>query len=101
MITQRKVALYGIRARETPEDVQEREIRKEMRSLFPELFGGESTYNADEAQTHGTIGEPLPMPVATRDLRANTTTMLGATRYVQIRVLHEWLVPVLKKSIMR
>lgn len=37
---QRKVALYGPRAREIPEDVNEREMRKEIRAVLPELFGG-------------------------------------------------------------
>ena len=41
LINQRKVALYGVRARETREDQNERAIRKEIRALFPELFGGQ------------------------------------------------------------
>lgn len=41
MIGQRRVTLYGVRARETPEDANEREIRKQIRSSLPELFGGE------------------------------------------------------------
>lgn len=32
--------LHGVRARETPEDTNEREIRKEIRAIIPELFGG-------------------------------------------------------------
>lgn len=40
LTSQRKVVLYGVRARETPEDVNEREIRKEIRAVLPELFGG-------------------------------------------------------------
>ncbi len=41
LIAQRKVTLYGARARETPEDINERGIRKQIRLLLPELFGGE------------------------------------------------------------
>lgn len=37
---ERKVILYGTRCRETPEDLNEREIRKEIRSVIPDLFGG-------------------------------------------------------------
>ena len=37
---QRKVTLYGVRAREIPEDGNEREIRKEIRAMLPELFDG-------------------------------------------------------------
>lgn len=40
LISQRKVTLYGARARETPEDLNEREIRREIRVILPELFGG-------------------------------------------------------------
>jgi mediator of RNA polymerase II transcription subunit 12 len=32
--------LHGPRARETPEDLNEREIRKEIRAILPQLFGG-------------------------------------------------------------
>lgn len=42
LITQRKVALYGIRVRETPEDINEREIRRQIRILLPEVFDGMS-----------------------------------------------------------
>lgn len=41
LMYQRKVTLHGVRARETPEDVVEREIRKELRAVLPYLFSGE------------------------------------------------------------
>lgn len=37
---QRKMILHGARARETPDDMNAREIRKEIRAVIPELFGG-------------------------------------------------------------
>lgn len=40
MFQERRVILYGTRCRETPEDLSEREIRKEIRSVIPDLFGG-------------------------------------------------------------
>lgn len=40
LTNQRKVTLYGARARETPEDVVEREMRKEIRTVLPNLFEG-------------------------------------------------------------
>jgi mediator of RNA polymerase II transcription subunit 12 len=40
LISQRRVTLHGTRARETDEDLNEREIRKEIREILPELFGG-------------------------------------------------------------
>lgn len=40
MMNERKAILYGLRVRETPEEANEKEIRRELRSLLPELFGG-------------------------------------------------------------
>jgi mediator of RNA polymerase II transcription subunit 12 len=40
LTNQRKVTLYGARARETPEDVVERDMRKEIRTVLPNLFEG-------------------------------------------------------------
>ena len=40
LTNQRKVILYGARARETPEDIIERDMRKEFRMVLPNLFGG-------------------------------------------------------------
>lgn len=37
---QRKLILHGARARETPEDVCEREMRREIRAVLPLVFGG-------------------------------------------------------------
>ena len=36
--TQRRVMLYGVRARSTPEESNEREMRREVRLVFPEIF---------------------------------------------------------------
>jgi len=40
LLNQRRVILYGARARQTPEDVCEREMRKEIRAILPLVFGG-------------------------------------------------------------
>lgn len=32
--------MYGARARETPEDITEREIRREIRTVLPDIFSG-------------------------------------------------------------
>ncbi|KAH8108105.1 hypothetical protein BXZ70DRAFT_1015382 [Cristinia sonorae] len=83
LINHRKVTLYGVRARETPEDVNEREIRKEIRSLLPELFGG----------------EPLPLESFTDGLEGSCSLMYSAPLYEQLRVVRGWLMPILKKAI--
>ena len=38
---QRKVTLHGSRVREFPEDLVEREVRKEIRTVLPDLFEGQ------------------------------------------------------------
>jgi len=77
------VTLYGVRARETPEDLDEREIRKEIRALLPELFGGSPP--ADEPST--------------TTFWASCSTLLSAPRYEQVRIMKQWLMPILRKHI--
>ena len=38
LTSQRRVTLYGVRARKTPEDQNEREIRATIRNVLPEVF---------------------------------------------------------------
>jgi hypothetical protein len=40
---QRKMALYSLRAREIPEDVNEHQIRGELRTALPHLFDSQSS----------------------------------------------------------
>jgi mediator of RNA polymerase II transcription subunit 12 len=40
LVGQRRVLLHGVRARETPEEANERAMRAEIRPLFPEVFRG-------------------------------------------------------------
>lgn len=40
LINQRKLALYGVRARTIPEDQVEKGLKDEIRGLLPEIFGG-------------------------------------------------------------
>ncbi|EKM53974.1 uncharacterized protein PHACADRAFT_196411 [Phanerochaete carnosa HHB-10118-sp] len=83
LISQRKVALYGLRVRETPEDRKEREIRRQIRAVLPELFGGEVP---DQA-------------VASVDIAAQVPGIFTATRFEQVRLFRGWLLPVLKKAV--
>ncbi|KAJ7128929.1 hypothetical protein C8R43DRAFT_1026393 [Mycena crocata] len=84
LTSQRKVILHGARARETPEDAHEREIRKEIRTLLPELFNGV------DCPTRLTS-----MP----DLLATCSNLLSASRFEQVRTFRHWLLPVLQKQI--
>ena len=43
LLHQRKVILYGARARETPEAMCEKEMRREIRAVLPLVFGGVSS----------------------------------------------------------
>ncbi|KAF9070892.1 hypothetical protein BDP27DRAFT_1419656 [Rhodocollybia butyracea] len=85
LTSQRKVVLYGVRARKTPEDVNEREIRKEIRAVLPELFGG-------------TVELELPSPAS---LLKSCQLLLQSPRYEQVRTFGTWLMPVLQKAIVQ
>ncbi|KAF9484513.1 hypothetical protein BDN70DRAFT_872547 [Pholiota conissans] len=80
---QRKVILHGARARETPEDLTEREIRKEIRSVLPDLFEGISPFSW----------------TSTTSLLARCQTLIKATRFEQVRTFRQWLLPVFKRSL--
>ncbi|VDC06366.1 unnamed protein product [Peniophora sp. CBMAI 1063] len=83
IIHQRKTILHGVRTRETPEENNEREMRREIRPLFPELFEGVEM---------GMIVED-----STVDLLSGCTKLLSAPRYEQVRVVKAWLSPILIK----
>ncbi|THV06762.1 hypothetical protein K435DRAFT_711026 [Dendrothele bispora CBS 962.96] len=83
LINQRKITLYGVQARETPEDLNERNIRKELRAVLPELFGGDTSSS-------------LPSITSLQD---DCKLLLKATRYEQIRIFHGWLMPVFYKTV--
>ncbi|KAJ7350313.1 hypothetical protein DFH08DRAFT_106631 [Mycena albidolilacea] len=84
LTSQRKVTLYGPRVRETPEDLHEREIRKNIRALLPELFNGAATPSL-----------PISMP----DLLDKCGCLISAPRFEQIRIFSSWLLPILQKRI--
>ncbi|EPQ57624.1 hypothetical protein GLOTRDRAFT_137894 [Gloeophyllum trabeum ATCC 11539] len=85
LVNQRKVILYGVRARETPEDAVEKQLRKEVRALLPELFDGMIQSN----------------PVSLSSIAAICPLLINACRFEQIRTVGQWFLPVLRKYIMR
>jgi len=100
LINQRKVALHGARVRETPEDVAEREIRKEIRAVLPELFGGKNDPDKGEKR--------LTFQVAAISTQTSTSTLLerckrlmAATRFEQVRTFRQWLLPFFKTCLLR
>ncbi|KAH8828126.1 hypothetical protein DL96DRAFT_1797537 [Flagelloscypha sp. PMI_526] len=78
--SQRKVTLYGVRAREIPEDESERTIRGEIRNLLPEFTGTSPDH-------HITLSE----------LQDQCQLLFKATRYEQVRIFRQWLLPLLQK----
>ncbi|KAJ7124966.1 hypothetical protein C8R44DRAFT_127826 [Mycena epipterygia] len=84
LTSQRKVILHGARARETPEDLHEREIRKEIRTLLPELFNG---------------ADGSPLLISLPDLLDKCSNLISASRFEQARTFGHWLLPVLQKRI--
>ncbi|KAH9858392.1 hypothetical protein C2E23DRAFT_767676 [Lenzites betulinus] len=81
VISQRKVILYGFRVRETPEDTNEREIRKEFRTLVPEVFGG----------------EPGSEEALTTTFWKSCSNLLSAPRFEQLKTIKQWFLPIYKK----
>ncbi|KAF6760086.1 hypothetical protein DFP72DRAFT_1031563 [Ephemerocybe angulata] len=84
LIYQRKVTLHGVNARETPEDVVEREIRNELRTVLPYLFSGST-----EADSW----------TSTSELLDACNFFINATRYEQVRTFRQWLLPSFEKVV--
>ncbi|KAH9924878.1 uncharacterized protein B0H18DRAFT_1119667 [Fomitopsis serialis] len=80
---QRKVTLYGVRARQTPEDEHEHQMRSELRQLLPEVFNGQGR-DAQSVPTR--FWESCP-------------TLYSSPRYEQVRTIREWFLPILRKHI--
>ncbi|KAL0072786.1 RNA polymerase II mediator complex subunit [Marasmius tenuissimus] len=83
VISQRTVALYGLR-RVNPEDQLFKEIKNEIFSMLPELFGGVST-------------ALLPTP---HSVTTGYSKLLNSCRSDQVRAF-KWLQPFLQKTIVR
>ncbi|KAI9448864.1 hypothetical protein BJY52DRAFT_1309908 [Lactarius psammicola] len=80
IVNQRRVTLYGVRARDTPEENNEREMRRQVRLVFPEIFNP------------GMENVPPPLP-------SYCTTLLDAPRYQQVRTVRQWFLPLLLKQL--
>lgn len=107
-LNQRKIVLYGIRAKKTVEDVVEKEVRAEIRRILPIFFNGTSCPSTVSFSIYSLafsvfsykfiyLGPPTDEPL-TRELMART---LGATKFVQARVLHHWLLDLVKDYVNR
>jgi len=83
MAKERRTLLFGARARETTEDLNERRIRKEIRAVLPQVFGG---------PLNGSEG-------GVSDLRTSCPTLLSATCHEQFKMLKVWLHPILRKYV--
>ncbi|THH13392.1 hypothetical protein EW146_g6819 [Bondarzewia mesenterica] len=83
IVNQRKVTLHGVRARETPEELNEREIRREIRLLIPGVF-------SESNESH-------PLQHSTGFSLSDLTTLLSSPRYEQVRTVRQWLLPLLVK----
>lgn len=83
MAKERRTLLFGARARETTEDLNERRIRKEIRAVLPQVFGG--PLNSSEGDVS--------------DLRISCPALLSATCHEQFKMLKVWLHPILRKYV--
>ncbi|KAF9528525.1 hypothetical protein CPB83DRAFT_314750 [Crepidotus variabilis] len=77
LVNQRKVTLYGVRARRTPEEKTEREIRKEIRGVLPSLFEG----------------TPDPIWTSASAVLEHCPILFSANRFEQVRTFRQWLIP--------
>ncbi|KIJ67463.1 hypothetical protein HYDPIDRAFT_108239 [Hydnomerulius pinastri MD-312] len=80
---QRRLILHGARVRETPEDICEREMRREIRAALPLVFGG----------------APQPQFKSLSDLHDSCHTALSAPRFEQVKMFKQWLLPNYKKFV--
>jgi mediator of RNA polymerase II transcription subunit 12, fungi type len=102
LINQRKVTLYGARVRITPEVSTEREIRRELRMVLSELFGGTSTTKVDlplKPSLPPVIGDEPLSYTSTAALLGHCPTFTSASRFEQVRTLKHWLLPILQSHI--
>lgn len=83
LVNQRRMALYGVRARTIPEDQIEANLKKEIRYLLPEVFDGAPAQEIP----NGSIAED--------------SILRSAARYEQIRVLKNWFMPNVRKFLSR
>lgn len=83
LVNQRRVFLYGVHARQVPEEINERQIRKEIRRALPTLFG------AEDAAT-----DSLPL-----DITSTCNTFVTCPRFEKLRTLKQWLLPILQSYV--
>lgn len=99
LLNQRRIVLYGIRARKTTEDGKEKEIRAEIRRVVPLFFNG-NLHLSTRRQfplAHLPSGPPAQEPLS-RSLLSQT---LSASKFAQSRVIHHWLLDLVKDYISR
>ncbi|KAI0045300.1 hypothetical protein FA95DRAFT_1495630 [Auriscalpium vulgare] len=80
IVNQRRVTLYGARARETPEESNERTMRREIRMLLPDVFHRRQFFLCG-------------------DISSTCETVLKSSRYQQVRTIRNWLLPILLERI--
>ncbi|KZT32862.1 hypothetical protein SISSUDRAFT_472618 [Sistotremastrum suecicum HHB10207 ss-3] len=80
ILRQRKVILYGHRARTTPEDEVEKNIREELKTALPVLFGG----------------EPREMDLGIASFSSRFPSLLSASPFEQQKILKHWLFPLVQ-----
>lgn len=95
--------MYGARARETPEDITEREIRREIRAVLPDIFSGFILLFLElymplkyEYVSPGDVASAASSSTA---LLESCSKLVSASRFEQVRTFRQWLLPILQKHI--
>lgn len=79
VLRRRKMILYGPRARETPDDIEERTILLELRTLLPALFESPSI--------------TIPSPVSKEEILIICPSLRTASLFNVSRVVRRWVEP--------
>ena len=101
LINQRKVALYGARTREAPEDHNERQLRKEIRSILHEVFASTSLRYVIWKAPSYYFALDADLVTQTAAVNLQCPDLAAASHYEQVRTLRQWLLPILQKHIRR
>lgn len=97
---QRKFALYGVRVRHPPEEAIEKETRRKIRLLLPEVFGGRFIDVSAFVRTQCIFLGDLPEQSIQIGL-LEELSLMTQSRFEQVRVVKQWFLPALKRHMFK
>jgi hypothetical protein len=88
--------LYGLRSRDTPDEMSERAVREQLRCL---LDGLASFYPQDVSFSELFVGEPSLVTGDLEDMRSACPALFSARPHERVRTLEVWLAPLVQKRL--